>query len=537
MRTTLANSPNTSTEPGPGATTGAVGQPRAGGAPGLKTDSRTPWRDRFSRREVPTWLAAVNPWAWVGRTVNSYRPSKAPLLTRPNFRREMTASLFLPWAIAAVEGGVLGVIVKKFYAGVVDDNLLNYAVAVVTAAPSFANIFSFVFARMAHGRHKVPMINALQIAVGLMTLSVGLAPRSPSGLLMVVAVGVIARVAMAGIVTLRSSIWRANYPRSLRGRLTGRISATQTLVSALVGLAIGMVLSASTWLERGAEQWGAAAVGALPAGPWRLAAASLLHDPEAWALRIALPVLGVGAVIGAMVWSRVRVRRNRALLRAEMRASSDDRPSYNPARMVAVLVNDRAFALYMLFQFIIGFGNMMCLAAIVILTEDRFGFGYRDAMLVNQVIPFAMIPLCVGLWSGLLDRGHVVRFRSIHTWVFVLMTTLLGISALAAIPWLLFVAAAVRGIGFAGGAIAWNLGHNDFASDENAAQYMAVHVTLTGLRGLIAPFAGVAIYEWLEASHTGAGGWLFVIASAVIAVGGLGFMFMARQLAPKHKGG
>jgi hypothetical protein len=96
--------------------------------------------------------------------------------------------------------------------------------------------------------------------------------------------------------------------------------------------------------------------------------------------------------------------------------------------------------------------------------------------------------------------------------------------------WLLFVMACVTGIADAGGALAWNLGHNDYAKDHNAAQYMGVHVTLTGIRGLIAPFLGVGIYNLLEHGHAGWGVWTFLPCLMLNVSGAIGFVRMRREL-------
>ena len=458
-------------------------------------------------------MAPLNPFVgaaegFVGRAVDTLTPSNAPPLTRPNYARELLAALFLPFAIAAVEGGVLGVIVRKYFdplveSGEVSNATLNFAVAVVTAAPAFANITSFLFVRLAHGRHKVRTVNILQVCVALLAITVALSPRTELGLLQAVAAGVAARMCMAGVITIRSAIWRLNYPRHTRARLTGRIGAVTTLVSASVGLTIGWLLNQASTI-----------------GPER----------ETLALRIAVPALALVSLIGVFFWARVRVRGHRALLRAERKSNAEDRPRFNPLSLVAVLINDPKYALFMLCQFVIGVGNMMCIAPIVILVEERFALGYRDAMLITQVIPFAMIPLFVGFWSSRLDRWHIIKFRAIHTWVFVAMMAVYFCAAHFAIVSLMFLGAALRGLAFAGGAIAWNLGHNDFATDDNAAQYMAVHVTLTGVRGLVAPFIGVAIYNALEANNPGSGANLFAIAAAIITIGGLGFVAMATRL-------
>jgi len=44
-----------------------------------------------------------------------------PAFSRANYRRELAASCLLPVALAAVEGPVAAVIVKRAYSGVVPD--------------------------------------------------------------------------------------------------------------------------------------------------------------------------------------------------------------------------------------------------------------------------------------------------------------------------------------------------------------------------------------------------------------------------------
>ena len=447
------------------------------------------------RPETPDWLRALNPFGWVTRAVDAYHPASAPPLSRHNYRREIVASMFLPWIIAAVEGGVIGVIVRKYFDGVVGDGPLNYAVAVLTAAPAFANITSFVFVRLSHGRHKVRTINLIQLAIAALATGIALAPKSAAGLILVICCAVAARVGLAGVVTIRSTIWRLNYPATDRARITGRISAVQTIVIAGVGFGIG---SAMEFAE--------------------------------WAFRLAIPMGALVSLVGIYAWSHVRVRRHRSLLRAERAQSRDDRPSFNPIRLLGLCLQDRRYGAFMACQFTIGVGNMMCFAPIVIVIQERFGLGYLGATLLTHVIPIAMIPLFVGPWAGLLDRWHIVKYRAVHTWVFVLMTTLLFVSARFEILPLLFAAAAIRGIAFAGGAIAWNLGHNDFATDENASQYMAVHVTLTGLRGLIAPFLGVTVYVTFEEMGFH-GVWVFGYATNILVIGALGFVLMQQRMA------
>lgn len=416
-----------------------------------------------------------------------------PPLTRANYARELTASAFLPWMIAIVEGGVIGVVVKKFFEGAVDPVLLSYAVATLTAAPAFANITSFIWVRLTHGRHKIRSVTTLQCVIAGTIASIALAPQNEAGLWMVVVLAILARVCLAGVVTLRATVWRQNYPRHLRAHLTGRIASVVTIMYGLTGLVVGMAMEA---------------------------------DPRAF--RVVIPLAAVVSLAGIWAWSRIRVRGHRRLIRAERKHGDGERPSFNPTRMARLLLDDRRYGFYMLCQFTIGAGNLMLLAPIVLLATDYFRMGYFQGILVSHAIPIVMMPIFLTAWAKLLDAWHISTYRALHSWAFVLMAFLIFASAQFDVLWLLYAGAVVRGIAFAGGALAWNLGHNDFARDDNAAQYMAVHVTLTGIRGLIAPFVGVALYQWFERGEAGAGSWVFAVGGVIVAVGAVGFYGLHR---------
>ncbi len=444
------------------------------------------------RQETPDWLRAVNPFGWVTRTMNWFSPDGMPPLTRPNYAKELAAAFFLPWIMAVVEGGVIGVIVKKFFHGVADEAILNYAVATLTSAPAFANITSFVWVRLTHGRHKVRSITALQVAVIMLVGLIAATPHSAFGLWMTVACAVGARVCISGVATLRATVWRLNYPRQVRAALTGRIVTVLMLVLAVVGTLVG---------------------------------AAMEYNPSSF--RVFIPAAAAVALIGVKIWSGVRVRGHRALLTAER--TREQRPSFNPLRMIRLLIDDKRYGAFMLCQFTLGAGNLMLLAPLVLIVTDHFHLGYFSGILATHAIPIITMPFFVNIWAKRLDAWHITTYRAVHSWVFVVMAGLIFAAAQLNLVWLLYLGVVARGIAFAGGALAWNLGHNDFARDDNAAQYMAVHVTLTGLRGLIMPFVGVSLYEWFERVEPGGGSWVFVVGGAIVVVGALGFYAMHRR--------
>ena len=84
--------------------------------------------------------------------------------------------------------------------------------------------------------------------------------------------------------------------------------------------------------------------------------------------------------------------------------------------------------------------------------------------------------------------------------------------------------------------LGWNLGHHDFAPLERASDYMGIHVTLTGVRGLIGPLAAVGLYAGLESWSAGAGAWVFGVCLVISVVGALGFVAMSRDMARSRDG-
>ena len=114
-------------------------------------------------------------------------------MLRPNYARELAAWCVLPLMLGTVEGGVVGVLAKNYFAGTVTPATLNMTVAILAGAPAFANIVSFLWAGASHGRDKIRMLATLQAATATCGLLIALAPRAPLGLLMVTigAVGVL----------------------------------------------------------------------------------------------------------------------------------------------------------------------------------------------------------------------------------------------------------------------------------------------------------------------------------------------------------
>ncbi len=422
-----------------------------------------------------------------------------PWLARANYARELRASFFLPWAIAATEGSVIGFIVRKLYDGVVPDTLLNFLVAALIAAPALANITSFGWAIAVSGRKKIPFITGLQIMVIVAIMAIAAAPRSPSGLMIIITAAYVARICLAGVVTIRATVWGVNYPTQ-RARMTGKFQAVSVTISSLIAIGLGyaMQLSENSY-------------------------------------RILIPIFGLIALIGVGAYARIKVRTESTILAREQAQSDSTTSSISNIKsllhgIIRVMFDDRDYRRYQTCQFMIGIGNMMSWAPFVIIAKEQFGLDYLPGLMLTQVIPLLMMPIFIPFWAKFMDRVHIVTFRAVHSWVFVVTFILSLIAAQTDTLWLLYAASVARGIAFGGGALAWNLGHLQYVKPERSTDYMAVHVTLTGVRGLTAPFLGVALYSLYESLWPGEGSLVFAVGLVITLCGTFGFKSLSKDV-------
>lgn len=421
-----------------------------------------------------------------------------PTESRTHYKRELLAWAFLPMMMGAIEGGVVGILTKRLFHGAVDETLLDWAVAALAAAQGFANISSFVWAGMSHGKNKIRFLTMLKFAVVILIGAVAFVPRTPLGLIMLLVCVVGTRICWSGVVTLRSTVWQANYPRANRAEVAGRIATVQAIVLACVGLGIGEMM-----------------------------------DQNEEAFRWIYPVAASFGIIGAWIYSKMQVSGHTKLLEDER--AQPELATMAPWKTIALLKEDSAFAKYMTCQFVFGVGNLMLTAPLVVILADQFSFDYLGEILIVSTIPIILMPLSIPLWSKLLNHTHVIQFRAIHSWVFVLSSVCFGVSIFMGTTVGLWIAAAIRGIGFGGGVLAWNLGHQDFAPVEQSSRYMGLHVTLTGIRGLLAPALGMGLYTYLHSMGEITGGSVFFVGAVISGIGGIGFLILSRT--SPHKTG
>jgi len=415
-----------------------------------------------------------------------------PFIARTLMPREISANATMAVALGALEGGVVGVVVKNQFDGVAEPVWVNLAVALVAGAPAFANVVSLSISGLAEGRDKTAWVSVLMALTAVFLILMALAPVTATGLVLITLSTIIARLAWAGVITLRAAIWRANFPRHVRAQITGRITVIYSLIIAMTAAVIGLVMS-----------W------------W----------PDAW--RFMFPVAGVLGLVAARRYQRIRIRLGGRLRRSEIH-QRQHRTGGQFRAAFGILAADRWYRRYMLTMFAFGSGNLMVIALLVIILNEQFGFARVEQMLITTSLPLIGVAVFTPIWARRLDAAHILDYRARQAWSFVLAVGLFAVATIAGQSWLFWVGALALGAAFAGGKLGWNLGHNDFASDDQSTLYMGIHVTLTGIRGLIAPLAGVLVYQYLESQGDGLGRWVLLFPFSLTLGGAITFVLLAR---------
>ena len=419
------------------------------------------------------------------------RPSA---LAEAIYRREVGPWALLGLTLGLVEGATAAVLVKRDFTGIVSPVVLNLAVALVSGAPATSNVVSFIWANVAYGRERVRLMSQLQAAFALLVGLVSLAPRGAGGLALTVLAVLLARSMWSGVLTVRAAMWTANYPRNVLARITGRIVVVSYLAVAVSAGLVG----------------------------WALQKARL--DPR-W-------VYAGGALAGvlaAWLYRETRVRRQFRLL-AEEAAGGAQGQIFSLRMLRQILAEDPSFREYMFWMGLFGAGNLVLIAQLVVIFTEQLHLSSGVQIGLLSVVPMVALPLFTPWWARLFDGSHVVAYRARQGWVLVVATIIMCLATFTGWLPLLAFGAIVLGSANAGANLGWNLGHNDFASIGRAQHYMGVHVTLTGVRGAIAPPLGILFYEALEAFRIGAGRYALVLPLALTTIGAIGFNLMRREL-------
>lgn len=417
---------------------------------------------------------------------------RLPFMARRNFVNEFVH--LLPWSVlvGVVEGQFASVVVSKSFRG---STLL---IAIAAAMPYAAYITSLFWGMLCVGRPKIRLSVMAGAGTATFAAMAGILPMPASGALLFILQIALAQIFLAGVVTVRAAIWQANYPPAVRGQIAARLQGIRSVISILA-----------------------------------VQCASAVCDWNPAAYKIVYPTAALMGLLGVVLITRVRIRGERAEIRAAQASELNSGPKpFSVARllspvqawkeMTAVFRSDPRFTRYCVAQSIHGAANLMTIAVIVtVISRELVTGGTQEFWISTGLITALPILALLGSlrrWGLLFDSLGVLRFRVVNVmcWTVSLALGLAGslVTRLGADDNPTFFVAAVllfafrgviNGVAQGGGTLAWNLGHLHFATSANADVYMGIHVFLAGVRGLIAPLAGMWLYAYI-------GSWIWAVA-------------------------
>ena len=185
-----------------------------------------------------------------------------------------------------------------------------------------------------------------------------------------------------------------------------------------------------------------------------------------------------------------------------------------------LLKEDKAFAAFERSFSLYGMGFIMMQPIIPIYLVDKLQLSYTNNFLAKGILSQMGLLLLAPMLGKLHDRTHPFRFISVFFGLLVVFPLLFVVSSLwqgqSLMPVLLvFLAYLIFGIAMAGVNISWSMGSIFFAGERDASIYQSLHVTLTGVRGLIAPVLGYAMLKIFSITA------VFVVAAVFFLVASL----------------
>jgi len=438
------------------------------------------------------------------RLFDFLRSRDLPRMARPNFARERMNYLIWSLLVGTIEGNIAGIVAKKTFGA------SNTLATIVWAAPIFMMVLNLFWGVVIRGRRRLRVMVVLSAAVAALTLSIAFTSpnwRPWGGWVFAFQIAA-THFFVTGLVTLRSSMWKVNYPQARRAQIIGRLQQIRFLFVPLAGA---------------------------------LAARIFDIDPDYY--RYVYPAAALLGLLSLVPLRRFRVRgeklEQRLLAQRIADRAGNRRGLLAGLREAAgILVNDRAFRWYMTAQFLLGSANFFTDPVLLTIIAGQLGFDYLPSSLLMVIIPSLCSWVAIRFWAPYFDRVGVLRFRVVNCIVWLgAYSCVTAAMVLIGYGWrthlwlpvsILVIGRALKGIGHGGGGIAWTIGHLHFAKPHQIDLYMSIHVALTGLRALLMPMLGLVANAYL-------GNGSFGIAIALSVASLLLFRKLARDEARRAR--
>lgn len=185
----------------------------------------------------------------------------------------------------------------------------------------------------------------------------------------------------------------------------------------------------------------------------------------------------------------------------------------------AAIGDDPLFARMLVAWMLLGVANLALLPLrIELLANPEYGFRLSNGEIIFITVVLFAIARIVGLkaFGFVFERINFLAFRLlINLLLFLAILCYFNFDDLRIIG----LGSVLFGLGMGGGNIAWNLWVTRIAPEDRVSEYMSIHMSLTGLRGILAPVlaygllpvADPQVLSWFSLALLLVSGWLFLL--------------------------
>lgn len=404
-----------------------------------------------------------------------------PQMARPTFRHDLLSNLFASMAGGAIFPSLTAQFARRGL------HASTWLIGLIFVLMPLGNFLSTFFAQHLTRTRRVPLMVMVRIGMAVFVGAIAFLPARQIAAGSFIALLLVPSVLVAIVLNVQNSVRHSNYPAAVRGRIFGRITIVR-----LGGLAASALL-----------------------GGYAL-------DELRWGHRLVYALSACALLLSAWFYSKIRVRRERAMLR------NGAKTRVNLLDGFRLLVEDRSYGQFMMWQMIFGFMNIMTGPVLALVMTDYLDVTYRQGITALVVVPLGVAVFTAPLAGRLFDHLRITRFRGIGAAFWAVSRIVVFLAVLNRSWTLVLLGFGLQGLGQAMGSIAFNIGHTHFAPVDRSQEYMGINLTLQGVRGLIAPMLTAALLV-----RPGAGLKILPVAGCVMFVAAVGFFFTRPPETPR----
>jgi len=192
--------------------------------------------------------------------------------------------------------------------------------------------------------------------------------------------------------------------------------------------------------------------------------------------------------------------------------------------MKAIIKSNKPYRDFELGFMLYGFSFMLTVAIITLFLVEKLGLNYTSLAFYKNSYNLIAI-LLLPFFGSLIDRIDPRKFAAFTFLTLLMHLFFMGLTeyypyyfdiGAYRFYYLVVIAFAWNGLFAATMSLLWNIGSAYFCKDDDAGAYQSVHLSMVGIRALIAPLFGIWLYQYIGFSGVFALGVLLLIISISI---------------------